>query len=370
MKISCETLRYFPAEWSRLLLEKSNIAIIAKLALALLIGSLGGWVFTSLRMPLPWMLGPMVFCLVAAVFRLPVATPKVIRPPMTATIGVLLGSSFTPEIIATLPVWISATAGLMLFLATAAVICVFYFWKIARFDLRTSYFCGMPGGVVEMLMLGEHYGANTRSIALVHATRNLLIIFSLPFIIQILSNADLTRANVVTAAQDSAEMLSSIAWLATTAAAGLLAGRLLRLPAQALLGPMLISAIVHALGLTDFKPPPEIVVIAQLVLGTIIGCRFAGAKAMEIGRIMFLSLGSTLILLGFTLLFALLLASLSPFSLVSLLLAYSPGGLAEMGLLAILLHVEVAFVTSHHIFRVILVTSSAGLISRFIFKEE
>ncbi|MFT3953112.1 MAG: AbrB family transcriptional regulator [Piscinibacter sp.] len=44
---------------------------------------------------------------------------------------------------------------------------------------------------------------------------------------------------------------------------------------------------------------------------------------------------------------------------MSLILAYSPGGLAEMSLIAVSLHAEVAFVAAHHIVRVFLVMISA-----------
>ena len=44
-----------------------------------------------------------------------------------------------------------------------------------------------------------------------------------------------------------------------------------------------------------------------------------------------------------------------------LVLAYSPGGLAEMGLVALYLHLDTALVACHHIFRVVLVGFSSGL---------
>src|SRR4051812_49597262 len=63
---------------------------------ALMLGAAGGWTFAYLRLPLPWMLGPMTVCTVAALFRAPIAAPAVVRPPMTMVIGVLLGAGVTP----------------------------------------------------------------------------------------------------------------------------------------------------------------------------------------------------------------------------------------------------------------------------------
>jgi membrane AbrB-like protein len=100
--------------------------------------------------------------------------------------------------------------------------------------------------------------------------------------------------------------------------------------------------------------------VAQLVLGTTIGCRFLGTPPREILRILWLSVGSTLILLAATLVFALAVSRVSSYGVVPLLLAYSPGGLAEMSLIALALQIEVAFVAAHHVVRVFLVMVGAG----------
>ena len=132
------------------------------------------------------------------------------------------------------------------------------------------------------------------------------------------------------------------------------------MPARLLVGPMLASAAVHVAGLSRFVPPVEVVNIAQLVLGTVIGCRFAGVAPREILRILLLTLGSTTILLAITLGFAVGVSRVSSHGVVPLLLAYSPGGLAEMSLVALALGIEVAFVAAHHVARVVLVMAVAG----------
>ncbi len=48
------------------------------------------------------------------------------------------------------------------------------------------------------------------------------------------------------------------------------------------------------------------------------------------------------------------------------MLAYSPGGLAEMSLVALALQIEVAFVAAHHIIRILFVMMSAGPIFALI----
>jgi len=330
-----------------------------RFALALLLGGAGGWLFVQARLPLPWMLGSMVVCTIAALLRWPVAAPPVIRPPMTMVIGVMLGAGFKPDVLAQLPNWLPTILGLALFMLACAIACVGYFRLVARFDPITAFFSGMPGGLVEMVTLGEEKGGDANTIALIHSARILLVVMTLPFIVQWIGGVPI-GGNRVAGPSLMQTPLSAELILLACGIAGILLGHFLRLPANFLLGPMLVSALVHVSGFSDSVPPFEIVNAAQLILGITIGCRFVGTPPRAILRVLALSVGSTVILLSLTLAFAWLVASVSIHSHIPLILAYSPGGLAEMSLIALALHTEVAFVAAHHIIRVFLVMIAAG----------
>ncbi|WP_293799363.1 AbrB family transcriptional regulator [uncultured Bosea sp.] len=330
-----------------------------RFALALALGGLGGWLFVQAKLPLPWMLGSMVFCTFAALINLPVAAPAVIRPPMTAVIGVMLGASFKPDVVSQLPNWLPTLAGLVLFMVACGLCCVSYFRRVAGFDPVTAFFSGMPGGLIEMVTVGEEKGGDARIIALIHSARILLVVMTLPFIVQWIGGVTLGGGRVAGPSIMQTPFSSEL-WLIGCGIAGVIVGHWLRMPAKFLLGPMLVSAIVHVTGLSAALPPAEIVNAAQLILGVTIGCRFVGTAPRIILRVLLLSVGSTVILLALTLGFAWLVAQLSVHGHVPLILAYSPGGLAEMSLIALALHTEVAFVAAHHIIRVFLVMVSAG----------
>ena len=326
---------------------------------ALLIGALGGWLFVQARLPLPWMLGSMTACTLASLVRTPIAAPGAVRPPMTMIIGVMLGVGFTPQIVESVANWIPTLLGLAAFILVSGVACVAYFRWVGKFDLPTAYFAGMPGGLVEMVIVGEGKGGDARIIALVHSARILLVVLTLPFLVQLISGVPLGARPQIGASIFHTPWRDEV-WLLATALAGAWLGHLLRLPARLLLGPMLVSAAVHVLGWTRFVPAVEIVNMAQLVLGTSIGCRFAGTSPREIARILVLSLGSVAILLAITLAFAAGMSQVSAYGEIPLLLAYSPGGLAEMSLVAVSIGVEVAFVAAHHVIRVFIVMLGAA----------
>jgi membrane AbrB-like protein len=325
----------------------------ARFALALLIGSVGGALFAYAHLPLPWMLGAMVACTVAALLKLKVAAPPIIRPPMLMVIGVMMGASFTPQLFVQMGQWWPATLGLLAFLALSGSTSVWYFQRFGQLDRTTSFFSGMPGGLVEMIERGEEQGGDGRTIALVHTVRILLIVMTLPFVIQWITGISLNRAG------GSVSMFDTPLWdelvLLCCGLAGMALGHVLRLPAKYLLGPMLASAVVHMAGWTELRPPFEIINFAQLILGVVIGCRFVGTSTSMVLRILKLSLGSTVILLFWTFLFSVLIGRWIGIEPVTVVLAFAPGGLAEMSLIALALHAEVAFVSLHHIIRLMLV---------------
>ena len=150
-------------------------------------------------------------------------------------------------------------------------------------------------------------------------------------------------------------------------AGGMLLAKWIRIPSSRLIGPMLMSAIVHFVGFTDARPPNEVVAMAQIVVGTAIGARFSGTKTSEVFRYVKFSAGSTLVMAVIASLMAFLVLSLGVgASYFNILLGLVPGGLAEMSLIALSLNLEVPFVSSHHIVRIFLVVMLAPLLFSLI----
>ncbi|HSF64415.1 MAG TPA: AbrB family transcriptional regulator [Paracoccaceae bacterium] len=325
----------------------------------------GGLLFLWLSIPLPFMLGSMFCVMAAALAGLPMQAPQAIRPPMSVVIGAMLGTSFSPSILATLPLWIVPLAGLSVFVGVAAVLCVVLFRRMGNMDLHTAYFAGMPGGLVDMVALADHYGADVRKVALIHSLRILLIVFSVPLLVEFLSGSEIgaVAPDQVWLRDVGAEFWL---WFPPTCALGALAGWLLRLPAKYILGPMIVSAAVHLVGWTDYKLPVEMVIVAQVVIGATIGTRFVGAPLSLVRSVLPVTLVSAALLLVLTYAFALVLSGITGISAITILLSYSPGGFAEMGLVAVALGIETAFVATHHVVRIALVGFGGAVVFRLV----
>ena len=62
--------------WRRKWRARLTGGAVTRLVLGLIIGAVGGVVAERLHVPLAWMLGPLFFCMIAALAGLPAETPR------------------------------------------------------------------------------------------------------------------------------------------------------------------------------------------------------------------------------------------------------------------------------------------------------
>lgn len=333
-------------------------------SLALAVGAGGGGLFALLTLPLPWMMGAMAACTAAALGGLPVRVPARLRTVMIAVLGLMLGSAFTPDILDHVHRWTVSLAALAGYVVAVTAVVMLYFRRLGHGTV-TSYFAAAPGGLNEMVLTGAALGGDDRVISLVHSLRILIIVFTVPVWFRLFGGYQAQPMAAALGGVGSLTPLDAL-WLAATAAVGTLLGKALRLPAAALTGPMLLSAAAHLAGLTTSQPPGELVAVAQVVTGAAIGCRFAGLPLGRVLPIAATSAGATAIMLLASLAFTSGLAEATGLSAVALLLAFVPGGLAEMCLISLALGVDVAFVSTHHVVRILLVVVLAPTAYRLL----
>lgn len=336
---------------------------LGPIALALIIGTIGGAFFKYLTSPLPWMLGAMTFVTVAALAGAKLAVPAQLRSGMITVLGVMLGSSFTPAIVSHMGQWVYTIAALSIWMVAVGSMALAYFKYVAKYEPATAYFSATPGGLNEMTIIGGLMGGDERIISLTHAARIMLVVITIPLWYRFDSDF-----HVVLPAATGGLLefpLADLAILTACAVLGALLARRVRMPAAALVGPMVLSAAVHLLGLTTSQPPAELVAAAQVVIGATMGCRFLGMPLSRIGRIVMHALISAVAMLALTIGTAYFLAQWTGLPLAGLVLAFAPGGLAEMSLVALALSIDVALVASHHIARIVMVVFLAPAIYRW-----
>lgn len=324
-------------------------------AKSLMIGAVGGAVFFLFDLPLAWMMGSMSIVTIFAIRGIEMSVNSSLRKIMTGVLGVMLGSSFSPETLGNLQQWSNGLTLLLLSLALSMVLAYIFFRKLGKFDQITAYFSSAPGGFNVMYEVGEAKGGDGKKIALIHATRVLLLVMSVPIVFRYGIETNGVKETILLIGDLS--YLSEYGWLFVAALIGYFAGYLLKLPAYHLMGPLIVAAAFEVSGFISAKPPMLLVYAAQLVIGTAIGIRFLGTSFQEVRRIIFLSCGSTGIMMVVAITLSFLAATFVGVSIPGLVLALSPGGLAEMSLVALALGIDVAFVSIMHVLRITIIVA-------------
>ena len=342
-------------------------AVLPRMLLAFALGTAGGTCFYLLSMPLPWMLGAMMATAIASFSGVRLAVDNRVRTTMMVVLGTLLGSAFSPEIAQRATEWPISMASLVVYVVMASLMTFWFSHRFARIDSRTSFFSGVPGGLAEMITLGIAAGADDRKISLAHTTRIFLVVMTLPLAFRIFGDFDAAaRAQAGHGVLDLAPL--DVAMLTGAAIVGYALAKLLRIPAPQLTGPMFVSAAIHLTGLTAATPPVLVVSIAQVIIGSAVGSRFSGLKLREVARYLMLGAIATVLLLSLTIVYALVLQRLMDVPFGAFVLAFSPGGLTEMSLVALAMHIDTAFVATHHMVRIFIVVALTPHLFRFMDK--
>jgi uncharacterized protein len=334
------------------------------MGLAVVLGTIGGAVFKWLTVPLPWMLGAMCFTTIAAMSGVKVVMPRNVRNGFVTILGVLLGSGFTPAVLGRLGEWGMTLAALTVWVFAAGGLSYFYLRRVAGHDKTTAFFGATPGGLAEMTLVGSQFGADPRVLSLIHTVRVMATVLIVPIWFRLEGLVGPLPAKATIGVLEVA--LNDYAILAACALVGAYIGVKFRLPAGTMLGPMAVSMAVHLGGFSEAQPPYEITAAAQIVLGCAIGQRFAGTRLSAVARIASHGLVVTLIMLGLAIAFAATMSRATDESFAALVLAYSPGGFAEMSLVALALSVDSALVAAHHLYRIVFIVSLAPLLFRRI----
>lgn len=347
---------------------------VRRLLLAVALGALGGGTFLALGLPLPWLLGAMLFSTLAALSGVRPEVPNRLRMAMLAVLGVMLGSDFSPGLLARVGDWGPSLLGLTIVTLLTPFLLMAFFLRFGPTGPVTAYFSAAPGGLSEMVSIGTEKGGDGRTISLVHALRILFVVFTVPIWFQVFGVLDTTGGEVDMARPALAGpsllaggmTLKEAAILAACAVIGLPLARLLRIPAAPLIGPMVLSGVAHLTGLAVLRPPVELIALAQIVIGASLGSRFAGSRVRELGRIALVSMAASLVMLLLAAATAWAVAAVTGLPFVTLMLAYVPGGVAEMSLISLALGADVAFVATHHLVRIALVVMAAPLMFKLL----
>ena len=339
------------------------------LALAHGAGAVGGVAASLIGAPLPWLLGGLFASALVVV-----ATPEGVggapwRPAnglrnlFVVVIGGMIGGAFTPELLAGAAGWGPSLLGLAIYTLAAHGL-IYAAYRRLGMGRATAWFAAAPGGLIENIMLGEQAGGDVRRITLLQFGRIAAAVTLVPLAYSAWLGEAVGSAAGARFEGGEGATGRDLLVLVGAGLGGVLGARALRVPAGVIVGPVLASAAAHGTGLTAAQVPANLVALAQLVIGVGLGLRFGGLTARELGLALSISGLGVAATLALALGAALLAAPFASEGAAVLVLAYAPGGIIEMGLIALSLGASPVFVTAHHVLRLLLTVTVSPWIFR------
>ena len=333
---------------------------VQTLLILLVIAVAGGGVFTLAGLPAAWLAGAMTFSAAGSLAGLRAGFPGGIRPVIFVVLGLQIGAGVTPETLQAMTRWPISLVLLVVTVAAVAWAGTTLYRRVFGWDGPTAFFATMPGALSVVMVLAEEAKAKVATVAVAQTIRLVALVAVLPAIITAVGSGD--AAQIVT---DTSPLRDVFIVLPTGAAAGFVFVRL-RVPAGLILGPALTNAVLHLTGVVHGTMPAWVLVPGFILLGMMIGLRFAGVSMTDMRR----TGSAALVGLALTLTIAVtgaLIANIAtgiPFS--HTLLAFSPGGLEAMVILAFALNLDPAYVGTHQIARFIILSLAMPLIYRLL----
>jgi len=139
-----------------------------------------------------------------------------------------------------------------------------------------------------------------------------------------------------------------------------------RFPGGLLFGAMLTSGALHGSDLIHVAMPGWATSTVMIAFGAVTGARFANTPLRMLLHYLGAALGSFAVALTITAIFAVGLVGLLGLPVAEVMIAYAPGAVDAMMLLALALHLDPVYVGAHHLTRIFFVSITMPLVARRI----
>jgi uncharacterized protein len=337
--------------------------------------ALAGLLTQGAGLPAGWLVGPMLVAIVAALAWPEHPTvPRWGRLASLAVVGGVLAATFRPSVLPLIAAnWLPVclvVVGTLLLSFTAGML----LGRIARLDRKTAALGTLPGAASGMLAMSASLGADARLVAVMQYTRVVVVVFSAALVSRLGLVPGAAPQKVSTqglqAPSSGGTVLVQDAWLAyalTVLVAGLgaWAGTRLRLPAGALLGPLILGVGLEELGVVRLVWPPGVPQAAFLILGLWVGLLFDRTSIKRAGRLFPIVLVSAAGLVVACAGLGWMLAVLTRIDGLTAYLATTPGGIDSVAIMALGSGADAPLVLAVQMLRLFAVVLAGAFLGRW-----
>jgi uncharacterized protein len=322
--------------------------------------------FTALGLPSPVLFGSLVGGMVHALTaRDELDMPPVVFRVGQALVGVVIGALVKlPTLVRLTADWPSVllvTLGTLLISVLAGRLLALH----RDVSPATGAFALIAGGASGIVALARELGADDRVVTIVQYLRVLLVLLAMPLVAGLLFHPPSGRGTLT--AGGPTRWLPDLVFVALSVSIGLLLQRVVRGPATALLGPLLVAVVISASGVLGAVSVPAVLEnVGYALIGIRVGLRFTRASLRSIARLLPLATLLIVLVIGACALLGLLLSAVTGVDRLTAYLATTPGGLFAVLATAADSGSDVTYVLAVQVIRVFAMLLFAPLLGRLL----
>ena len=342
-----------------------KLLISLKFIIVILVSIPSAIIADYFNIPLAWMIGPMIATSIAALSGLKIVMPKLALSSILIILGLHIGNYIDQSLFNQMLDWIWTTLIMLIYIIVSIFIVSKYLQKFSGYQEKASIFSAAPGALGPLIILAEYEKSDLSQVATSHLIRLIIIITVFPLII--VTSSDQESLNISKFDYMNQNHLDLL-WLFVSSLFLIFVFSKLRVPAALLSGTLVASGILQVTEIASYKLPDPTINFCLLILGASVGCRFANKTLSEVANNSLHSLVATAILVILGLFAAFIANFFVENNLLTLILAFCPGGIYEVAVIAIAFDLEPDFVAFHHIIRLLFILFTVPIFLRIIEK--
>ncbi|MGE7604062.1 AbrB family transcriptional regulator [Peribacillus sp. NPDC097675] len=315
----------------------------------LLLSLIGGYTFSLLHIPIPWMLGPIVVVMLAQFFyKGPLKWSDQMRDLGIVIVGTSIGVKFNTDLFGMMGSIIFYMIALNAILIGGSIGIAYLTSKWGKIPLKAAVLGAIPGGLSQIVVFAEEEKVKEIGvISYFQVIRLLLVVVSVPFIVagQVMSkpstDARLTIGLV---------LLIALAWGCSHLM------KRIHLPVAFFITPIILFITLQLTTPLSMPQVPSIIMnISQLLIGAYIGLMLKPHMIKLPVRVLLGGIFSAIALIALTIGSSFLMSYALDTTFTTSFLSTAPGGLDQMVLLADAVHAEVSLVSMFQTFRLLFI---------------
>jgi len=318
----------------------------------------GGAALGEMGVPAGWLSGAMLGVAAAAAAGIAAPLPKPLQRVTVLLAGVGMGSGLTPATIHTLARYPASLALMAVALLAMTAASYVVLTKSRGFSPQTALYSAVPGALSYVFIVAASSGADLARVAVIQVFR----IFVLMAIVPMAARLGVGAPNL----HFTVDPVWITAVLLLLAAVVGFAFEAARVANGMLYAGILVSAATHGLGLAPGRLAPDIQIAAQTLVGAWVGCRFIGFDWRLLRQLVFAAATSFLAAFVVAAAFAVLASRAVGAPFADTLVAFAPGGLEAMTMMAFALGLDPLFVGAHHIARFLFISMTLPFVAKKI----